>query len=70
MSTEDKMAAHTDTKIKAVSYDEDIARNAKDNKIVETCSCLQGEPCVVKDNCLDWTNRFAVAKAYEWVWEE
>ena len=64
MSTEDKMAAHTDTKIKAVSYDEDIAKNAKDNKIVETCSCLQGSHALSK--IIVWTDkfRFAVAKAY------
>lgn len=64
MTTEDKLATHANTKIKAVSYDEQTAKDAKDTTVVETCSCLQGEPCVIKDNCLDWTNRFAVAKAY------
>ncbi|CAD7962001.1 unnamed protein product [Amoebophrya sp. A25] len=29
----------------------------------EGCSCLYGAPCVNPDNCKDWDNRFAVAKA-------
>ena len=64
MTTEDKLATHANTKIKAVGFDEEVAKQATDTTIVETCSCLQGEPCAVKDNCLDWTNRFTVAKAY------
>ena len=64
MTTEDKLATHANTNIKAVGFDEDVAKQATDTTIVETCSCLQGEPCAVKDNCLDWTNRFTVAKAY------
>ena len=62
MSIEDKLATHA--KIELVSYDEDIGKNAQDTSIVETCSCLQGEACAAQDNCLDWVNRFAVAKAY------
>jgi len=62
MTIEDKEA--TRTKIAVVSYDEEVAKNAQDTTLVETCSCLQGEACVDKDNCLDWNNRHAVAKAY------
>ena len=27
----------------------------------ESCSCIEGNPCAVPDNCKDWTNRIAVA---------
>jgi hypothetical protein len=62
MTIEDKEASRT--QMKAVSYDEQTTKNAKDTSIVETCSCLQGEACLDPDNCLDWFNRFTVAKAY------
>jgi len=39
----------------------------------ETCSCIEGNPCVQECDangnsvCLDWANRFAVAKAHGWL---
>ena len=27
----------------------------------ESCSCIEGNPCAVPDNCKDWDNRIAVA---------
>ena len=62
MSIEDKKA--TQTAMTCVSYDAEIGNNAVDGTIIETCSCLQGEACLDVDNCLDWVNRHAVAKAY------
>ncbi|OQR89957.1 hypothetical protein ACHHYP_05906 [Achlya hypogyna] len=32
----------------------------------ETCSCVNGNPCVDEYNCKDWHNRFAVATAHGW----
>ena len=62
MTIQDKEA--TRTKLTCVSYDEETIKNAKDTAIIEACSCLQGEACLNPDNCIDWVNRFAVAKAY------
>ena len=31
-----------------------------------SCSCLEGNPCVVAYNCKDWVHRFEVAKANGW----
>jgi len=36
-----------------------IQRGARD----ESCSCIEGNPCAERYNCLDWENREAVAKA-------
>jgi len=30
-------------------------------KVGESCSCIEGNPCAVPDNCKDWDNRIAVA---------
>ncbi|KDO35351.1 hypothetical protein SPRG_00200 [Saprolegnia parasitica CBS 223.65] len=32
----------------------------------ETCSCVNGNPCVDEYNCKDWHNRFAVATTHGW----
>ena len=32
----------------------------------ESCSCLDGAPCVDPYGCKDWNRRFAVAKANGW----
>ena len=29
----------------------------------ESCSCVEGNACVVSYNCRDWSRRFGVAKA-------
>jgi len=28
----------------------------------ESCSCIEGNPCAVPDNCHNWPNRYEVAK--------
>jgi hypothetical protein len=33
---------------------------------MESCSCIEGNPCVQSYNCKDWKNRFDVAKAHGW----
>ncbi|KAF0683210.1 Aste57867_24728 [Aphanomyces stellatus] len=33
---------------------------------VESCSCIEGNPCVDKYCCKDWDNRHAVAKKHGW----
>jgi hypothetical protein len=30
-------------------------------KTGESCSCIEGNPCAISDNCKDWDNRIAVA---------
>ena len=32
------------------------------NEFRESCSCLEGNPCVDKYNCKDWANREKIAK--------
>lgn len=32
----------------------------------ESCSCIEGNPCLDKYCCKDWNNRFEVAKQYGW----
>ena len=31
-------------------------------KVGESCSCIEGNPCAVPDNCKDWDNRLVVAQ--------
>ena len=33
---------------------------------LESCSCIEGNPCLDKDCCKDWNNRFEVAKKFGW----
>ena len=32
----------------------------------ESCSCIEGNPCMSAYNCKDWANRFDLAKAHGW----
>jgi hypothetical protein len=32
----------------------------------ESCSCIEGNPCLDKYNCKDWENRYVVAKNNGW----
>ena len=33
---------------------------------IESCSCIEGNPCVVSYGCMDWSNRFAIARKNGW----
>lgn len=37
-----------------------------DGRVLESCSCLYGNPCVDEYGCRDWGNRYAVAKQNGW----
>jgi hypothetical protein len=37
-----------------------------ENGLPESCSCIEGNPCVDEYGCKDWTNRFAIAKKNGW----
>jgi hypothetical protein len=37
-----------------------------ENGLPESCSCIEGNPCVDEYGCKDWTNRFAIAKRNGW----
>lgn len=44
-----------------------LQRSTEDTSIregekLESCSCIEGNPCAVPYHCLDWENRFEVAK--------
>ena len=39
------------------------AANEEGPRTEETCSCIEGNPCVDPYICLDWHNRITVAKA-------
>ena len=49
-------------------YGEDAAMRQHDGEAVlagldcdkSSCSCLEGNPCLSPESCLDWMNRFAV----------
>lgn len=33
----------------------------QEGRSAESCSCIEGNPCVVAYHCRDWSNRFKVA---------
>lgn len=37
-----------------------------DGRVLESCSCIYGNPCVDEYGCKDWGNRFAVATKNGW----
>lgn len=37
-----------------------------DGRVMESCSCIYGNPCVDEYGCKDWNNRFAVATKNGW----
>eukprot|EP01031_Cornospumella_fuschlensis_P033320 gene33320-40305_t len=37
-----------------------------DGRVLESCSCIYGNPCVDEYGCKDWNNRFAVATKNGW----
>ncbi len=37
-----------------------------DGRVLESCSCIYGNPCVDEYGCKDWSNRFAVASKNGW----
>ncbi|KAL4474941.1 hypothetical protein ABPG74_001637 [Tetrahymena malaccensis] len=52
-----------ESKRKAYKVDESSFGGSKSNeKRGEGCSCLYGNPCVDQYVCLDWNNRFTIAK--------
>jgi len=51
---------------KAASSDPLVAGKKDDGRMLESCSCVYGNPCVDEYGCKDWSNRFAVAQANGW----
>ena len=37
-----------------------------DGRVLESCSCIYGNPCVDEYGCKDWDNRFAIATKNGW----
>eukprot|EP01040_Poterioochromonas_malhamensis_P017893 gene17893-20715_t len=37
-----------------------------DGRVLESCSCIYGNPCVDEYGCRDWANRFAIATKNGW----
>jgi hypothetical protein len=37
-----------------------------DGRVLESCSCVYGNPCVDEYGCKDWDNRYAVATKNGW----
>lgn len=57
----------------AAGMDGAIKKDAKgnilpkdDGRVLESCSCIYGNPCVDEYGCKDWSNRFAVATKNGW----
>ena len=49
-----------------VGYDETVGRATVFTENQESCSCLEGNPCVDRYACKDWENRFEVAQRNGW----
>ena len=52
--------------VEGAGVEEALARSIEDNlgaTTRESCSCLEGNPCAVPENCKDWSRRFEVARA-------
>lgn len=52
----------------AIDQTQQQAINSKkdDGRVIESCSCLYGNPCIDEYGCRDWGNRYAVAKLNGW----
>lgn len=54
----------------AMKRAEDEKYNSESNSIVksktESCSCIEGNPCLDRYACKDWEHRYEVAKRYGW----
>ena len=37
-----------------------------DGRVLESCSCIEGNPCIDEYGCRDWHNRFATAQKNGW----
>lgn len=42
------------------------ALSKDDGRVMESCSCIYGNPCVDEYGCRDWGNRFAIATKNGW----
>lgn len=42
------------------------AMKKDDGRVLESCSCIYGNPCVDEYGCRDWANRFAIASKNGW----
>jgi len=51
--------------IEILKNDEEIIKK-DDGRVIESCSCIYGNPCVDEYGCKDWNNRYAIAKANGW----
>jgi hypothetical protein len=51
---------------KASKESEAMKPNRDDGRILESCSCIYGNPCVDEYGCRDWDNRFAIATKNGW----
>ncbi len=51
----------------AIQADPTIARSEyAEAGLPESCSCIEGNPCVDEYGCKDWYNRYAIAKKNGW----
>lgn len=46
--------------------DDEIEIIRDDGRVMESCSCIYGNPCVDEYGCKDWDNRFAIATENGW----
>jgi hypothetical protein len=59
-------------KLRAASMEGAVSNNVADKlikddgRVLESCSCLYGNPCVDEYGCRDWGNRAAIAKQNGW----
>jgi hypothetical protein len=53
-----RVAAHMD----GAPVAKDPLAKKDDGRAFESCSCIEGNPCVDEYGCRDWSSRFAIAK--------
>jgi hypothetical protein len=65
--SEERQAQFLERKKKEKDEEEkNAARNVGKGEKMESCSCIEGNPCADAYCCKDWKNRFEVAKKNGW----
>ena len=65
--SEERQAQFLELKKKEKDEEEkNAARNVGKGEKMESCSCIEGNPCADAYCCKDWKNRFEVAKKNGW----
>ena len=56
-----RRSVSANVKVKDVKFDAEVGAKEQE-QTMESCSCIEGVPCTSAYNCLDWENRFEIAR--------